>query len=151
MAESWKETLFVWHGDLKRVEEKSVSWKGTWVGIRKSDELPSTEEFNASENTFEMAGKICGKIDNMIRFGGGGTYALEGEEHSDYEHDICLHKTKNSSVINDVVCKHVVVNEHEEESSDSESPGLQVSPSLRLKGLFLHTADILCNIECCIR
>ena len=141
----------MWHGDLKRVEEKSVSWKGTWVGIRKSDELPSTEEFNASENTFEMAGKICGKIDNMIRFGGGGTYALEGEEHSDYEHDICLHKTKNSSVINDVVCKHVVVNEHEEESSDSESPGLQVSPSLRLKGLFLHTADILCNIECCIR
>ncbi len=75
---AWRDTLFVWRGELKLTDSDSKSqgqgqgqgqglftWKGTWVGVDSADARcapsPSGPSFRRSEMRFDVGGVVLRK------------------------------------------------------------------------------------------
>lgn len=91
---SWREVLYFWHGTLSTDESSGETiWEGTWIASE--DGLPSTAEFDTSENTFRLTSSAFYVRDGVplearCPFGRSGHFAgyflLDGKDCSDIEH-----------------------------------------------------------------
>lgn len=98
----WKETLFVWRGDLYCSPAGEVTWKGSWVGTQNPiDEFPSPEDFRSSENLFELTCSVNKLTLSSLKLRTSrsditwrGHYLLDNgggpEKFEDFEHDCCF-------------------------------------------------------------
>ena len=101
MSGNWKETLFVWQGDLHKSADKIV-WRGTWVGTEDIvNDFPSNNDFIESANHFELhfpAPELDfteeGMIESTINVEWLGSYLLDNgnghESNEDIKHSCCF-------------------------------------------------------------
>ena len=85
--EDWRQTLFHWRGELRyappappAVPVGTLTWSGSWVGRAASFDPPSSDEFAASPNTFELTSSVQAERTEGIGHGPPATECLRASD-----------------------------------------------------------------------
>lgn len=109
---SWRDTLFVWNGQLEITNDKAVEWSGAWVGCEacpdaEEAELPDDEAFENSSTKFHVSGTLHQRGDQFfLTFTDGGWDLISDDDddddsikrYPDAKHSLLLPTTERSAL-----------------------------------------------------